>query len=112
MIYVSNVISYSMLKQLVKGNTIEVGEEYNIDYLNTLNPDSYKVCIHNPSLQRTLTNRGYISGEVENARVISLVPGDILLAISPSEKIDQYKNEEELPENITFKLEEFIINAY
>lgn len=108
MIYVSNLLSYSMLrKSLVKGNIIVIGEEYNIDHLNTLNSDSYKVCFHNPCLHRTLIKRGYISSEVENMETFHLQPGDTLLAIKPSERVDPYKNELELPGNITFKLEEY-----
>lgn len=109
MIYVSNVIAFSMFKCLVKGDSINPGDEYNLDYLNTLSPDSYTVCIHNPSLQRTLTNQGYISEDAESVGTFFLKRGDTLLAICPSEKIDVYKNEDELPGNIVFKLEEYII---
>lgn len=107
MIYVTNVLSFSMLKQLVEGNSIKVGKEYNIDYINNL--EEFKVCIHNPCLVRTLQARDVQLDKGKSAQNVSLVPGDVLLAINPSEKIDTLKNDDILPDHISFKLEEYEI---
>ena len=107
MIYVTNVLSFSMLKQLVEGNSIKVGKEYNIDHINNLG--EFKVCIHNPCLVRTLQAREVQLDKGKPAQNVSLVPGDVLLAINPSEKIDTLKNDDILPDHISFKLEEYEI---
>lgn len=99
-----------MLRQLVRGNVIEIGNEYNIEHLKSIMDEGCRICIHNPSLIRTLEERGLIRTELIINRPITLVPGDTLLSIVPSESIEGRKNDETiLPDHITFKVGEYLI---
>lgn len=108
MIYLVNTLTKPMFPNLVKGNKLVIGNDYNVSYLNEL--DDYRVCINNLAILQTFEERfGIELQDKKTVDRVSLVPGDVVLVIKPSERVDKLKEGGILPDYITFKLEEVIV---
>lgn len=113
MIYVCDVFAPGMLNSLVEGNTIEIGKRSNNikEVLESL-PESYKLCVTNKAILRTLRfNEVNLEGAeiMGDGKKIYPIPGDTLYIINPSESIIQYKNDITLPDNIVLRLDQINI---
>lgn len=107
MIYITNTLTKPMYPNLVKGNKLVIGDNYNVDHINNLK--DYRVCVNNAALIQTFEDRFGVEMKSKVVDRVSLVPGDVVLVINPSEKIEKLKYDEILPEHITFRLEEVIV---
>lgn len=105
MVYLTNSGSLNMADGCVNGNSLKKGEEFNLDHLKEImKSGELKVCINNMAIIRTISRRLNIE-IVNNVGRISLQPGDIFYRIKPSDRIEQYRNEDQLPDEVTLKLE-------